>query len=660
MAGGAALDEVATNVKDDDEGETKEEPKEKSSKGVFDRIANRLKRHSDKEKHADEPKRNFEEPEKPVVPLDRAVDDGEPADVHDEDAAVASPVVGSTDFAAAGGIEDEQASTKDEEEDEGKGKVAGATLGLGAAGAGAAAAAAAAVGLDRTGTEDNEEEGDPSRTGYVDKATHIPKDNDEDGSAGDPTKTGFVDEETHIPLTGDEEGDPRTTGYIDEETHIPMNEDESTGGEVDDDETKGKVAGAMLGLGALGAGAAALVGFARSRQGDQEELAESSSLSTEEAEPEDERPPLESVGSAEHDGSYVFAMPSPAVQRKPDLERHISTIQDSSGEEEGSDDVDDSDSDEGQYFGRPVTATREEDQPVQNRVVSPPTEDDAAILAGTVPGEERRESSVSPLAEVPRNEDETTVLAEKDVALAAPKSVAAPASEEPSSAAPAPVVKTSPSDEQPRQASKLSKEKDKEHKGIRGLISKLKNRPSKTDNKLRKSPPSDAASEKSFQGGAKLTGANAKDDDITPVTTTSAGREAEGLPSQHIGTDGPIGDPTHVSGLGGDPRPVSSSSFTRHDEELKDLDDVSSSGVEEEDIERGRSGRLAQKLGLGKGKGRASEDTGNGRSGVSNGEEEQFEEARDHFDESLAPPPAFGGQPKSESPVRETKFQEQF
>jgi len=40
-------------------------------------------------------------------------------------------------------------------------------------------------------------------------------------------------------------------------------------------------------------------------------------------------------------------------------------------------------------------------------------------------------------------------------------------------------------------------------------------------------------------------------------------------------------------------------------------------------------------------------------------EEDQFEEARDHFDESLAPPPAFAGQAKNESPVRGTRFREE-
>ena len=68
-----------------------------------------------------------------------------------------------------------------------------------------------------------------------------------------------------------------------------------------------------------------------------------------------------------------------------------------------------------------------------------------------------------------------------------------------------------------------------------------------------------------------------------------------------------------------------------------------------------------KRLGLKKDKGKetaASEKMP--QSATSNGEEDQFEEARDQFDESLAPPPAFGGQMKSGSPVRETRFQEQL
>ena len=223
-------------------------------------------------------------------------------------------------------------------------------------------------------------------------------------------------------------------------------------------------------------------------------------------------------------------------------------------------------------------------------------------------------------------------------------------------------MKTGPDDKGKKQASQP--EKEKEDKGLRGFFRKLKNK-SKADNKLTKSRASSGNnSEKSFQGGAKYTGASSKDDTkvmskddiVTPVTTTTAGREAEGV---HMGTDGPIGDSKHVSGLEGDPGPASPSSFERHGEGLRDLDDVSSSGADEEDVARGRTGRLVQKLGIKRDKGK-DKDVGVRESTATNGDEDQFEEARDTFDESLAPPPAFGGQPKSESPVRETRFQEQL
>lgn len=87
---------------------------------------------------------------------------------------------------------------------------------------------------------------------------------------------------------------------------------------------------------------------------------------------------------------------------------------------------------------------------------------------------------------------------------------------------------------------------------------------------------------------------------------------------------------------------LSSSSFRRHETDLHSISSLSSSDAEES---RGRTGRRA------KGKRSAEVVT-------SDNDEDEFEEARDHFDESLAPPPTFGGQAKTSSPVRETKFSE--
>ncbi|KAI5235714.1 hypothetical protein E4T43_09075 [Aureobasidium subglaciale] len=85
---------------------------------------------------------------------------------------------------------------------------------------------------------------------------------------------------------------------------------------------------------------------------------------------------------------------------------------------------------------------------------------------------------------------------------------------------------------------------------------------------------------------------------------------------------------------------VSDSSFRRHDTDLHSISSVSS----DEQLPTTRP--TARR----------------GRSSVSavSGEEDEFEEARDHFDETLAPPPTFAGQQKTQSPARETKFQEEF
>ncbi|KAH0369122.1 hypothetical protein KCU65_g3521, partial [Aureobasidium melanogenum] len=85
---------------------------------------------------------------------------------------------------------------------------------------------------------------------------------------------------------------------------------------------------------------------------------------------------------------------------------------------------------------------------------------------------------------------------------------------------------------------------------------------------------------------------------------------------------------------------VSDSSFRRHDTDLHSISSMSS------DEELPTTRPTARR----------------GRSSISaiSGDEDEFEEARDHFDETLAPPPTFGGQPKAQSPARETKFQEEF
>jgi len=102
------------------------------------------------------------------------------------------------------------------------------------------------------------------------------------------------------------------------------------------------------------------------------------------------------------------------------------------------------------------------------------------------------------------------------------------------------------------------------------------------------------------------------------------------------------------TGLGiADAGRASPSSF-RRGRDVDDVSSISSSGKEEEGV----GSMLSRGLGLGKGKKATKEEDAD--------TDDEFEEARDNFDESLAPPPSFGGQAKSTSPVRETKFVEEL
>jgi hypothetical protein len=122
-----------------------------------------------------------------------------------------------------------------------------------------------------------------------------------------------------------------------------------------------------------------------------------------------------------------------------------------------------------------------------------------------------------------------------------------------------------------------------------------------------------------------------------------------------------------------DARPASASSFdryrasaedspTRGRKKSADLSSLSSasSGLVEDDFVEGRTGRMARAE-KGTGLGAPMTTTEKTRKGVRSDDDDsdQFEEARDHFDEGLAPKPNFAGQAKSASPARETKFHEE-
>jgi len=212
----------------------------------------------------------------------------------------------------------------------------------------------------------------------------------------------------------------------------------------------------------------------------------------------------------------------------------------------------------------------------------------------------------------------------------------------------------------PARASALDAEAgESEKKGLRGFFSKLKSKQSKdkeSSGKLpefktisRKDKDATKADQKTAAIAAAATAPAASSDADSLKPTTWADPEP-----LHIGTDGPIGDHTRVSGIGGQPSaipvedaigPDSPSSFVRHgDEATKDLDDVSSSGVDEEDVKHGRAGRLAAKLISHKEDRnllhkKALEDQRQHSTADAEDDEQQFEEARDHFDESAAPAP---------------------
>lgn len=395
----------------------------------------------------------------------------------------------------------------------------------------------------------------------------------------------------------------------------------------------------------------------------------------------------------------ALPLQSPAVEFRPDLERHISRIGTSSGEESGSELSDSDEEDDargrqpsqGQGQGYFLATSLSEPAPAAAKEPVAPLREEQNTA-------EKEHISVPVLVPQPKEKEDDVVPTTEDKTGSAP----ARSTETAEPAAAAPIVAGGPSVAEanarhpaaPKDTGKAGDDKDeKEKRGFRGLISRLKGRDkdNKSDGKLHKNRSSSeqaAPSEKSFQGGAKFNSPQQESNEpagdesvITPVTTTSAAKKAEAgagtttgtvdpgdnkpLPL-HIGTDGVIGDPRgRVASAENDTAgsAASISSFKRHDAPLRDPDEVSSSGAEEDDVQRGRAGRFARKLGLGGRRRDHDHDHEGGEQGNKAAEperesEEQFEEARDTFDESLAPPAAFAGQLKSQSPVRETKFTE--
>lgn len=171
----------------------------------------------------------------------------------------------------------------------------------------------------------------------------------------------------------------------------------------------------------------------------------------------------------------------------------------------------------------------------------------------------------------------------------------------------------------------LSPTKSEAKGGFRGFLGKLKRRSKPVEPKT---DEQGHAMEK-FVGGAALTGASSSSE---PRTSAAATSSAAGATTATAGIDDDAASESSFR------RHASASSFKRNATDLHSIGS-STSLSDSDDEDRGRVKGKARRA-------NASDD------------EDEFEEARDTFDESLAPPPTYAGQPKSQSPVRETKFQE--
>lgn len=703
VAGGTALGEVADKVKTENDPEIPYEPskakevetepmreepiekeKEKSGRGMFDRIANRLKRQGDEAKRPEAGKPSQEVQREAVVEDNAGAVTGV--------AAVTAVGVGAA--AGTGSAEDRDSEREAPASGEGKTRYL-ATLPPDTP----SKPYEPDTELRPTAISDvHDESSVPTSKPYQDDEF---KAEDRDAVAGVSALPGMSALDTGAQAVDDTPASrnlhEQPTMQRDMSEEPTMQRDTAdTRHDLDDlaDEdtprrsrSSGRHKGVAVAAGLAAFGgiiAAGAMGAERRRKHGEEEVEDRDKVSSLDPTDDDEpsRPELQNVASSEHTGAYTFGAPAAGPSSRPDLERHISTIQDSTSDEaddesDGLSDSDDEDVYRQQTQARsveeapPVMVHASEETPARDRtyIINPTpdpqgTSSDAAReepMPVAEPATQPTSSAVA-MTELPRDEQGNIVLVNRNAPADAPHLAV---QEE---GAPAPAVKTGPSPAEQQEEPQQEKEKT----GLRGLFSKLKGK-SKADNKLHKDPPASERSEKAAPAAATASTAqpsssNNDDTVITPVTTTTAGHEAQGDPVQHAGTDGPIGDPKHISGIGGEPRATSPSSFRRYDNTSRDLDDVSSSGADEDDYARGRGGRLAQKLGFSKGKSTAVGGGGDDddvrkeslAASTSNGDEEQFEEARDHFDESLAPPPAFAGQAKSESPNRTTKFQEQL
>ena len=368
VAGGAALAELAENVKDEGDGEvtreaivgpkeptgeaqklepkeelkdepkseprdepkppqpreeSKEEPNERASgrSGMFTSIRNKLKRRGDGDKPAEEPKRSVEEPKKAVNEPERKAEesDDESEALPDDDAAAVAVATIGTGIAAAGGVEEVDATQ-----------------------------------------EDRDIEPDAEK-------------------------------------------------------------------QVEDDDQKDEHDGTAAIAGAAALGTVVAAGAVEmDRPKEHEDISpEVSSLSTEDDDLDSDQDSLKGVTTAaEHTGDYNFAAPSPALEKKPDLMRHISTIESSSGSEP--EEMTDSDyEDVGRLEPHPTMIEQPEDRgradiPVRD---TPLVIDDLRVAQREQEEEkeeERAPSPVSPLSPPPQQDEGNIVLVNEEAPADAP------------------------------------------------------------------------------------------------------------------------------------------------------------------------------------------------------------------------------------------------
>lgn len=307
----------------------------------------------------------------------------------------------------------------------------------------------------------------------------------------------------------------------------------------------------------------------------------------------------------------------------PALERHVTDIGDSDGD------------DDDELYAAPAEDTEGAEEIADRVAAAPITHESEAAETTVITGSEPSTAKAV--------EPTTTASAAAIPTVAADK----PSTEEPATPARASLPK-------------FQREQKKDSPGrLSGFFSKLKGR-----------------SKSNAANSPKPTKAELLASD-QPTTSATVANPAE-VSKELSANEATIASSTGVeAAAAGSP-----SSFRRHEEDLHSISSLSS---DEGDVVRGREGRPTDgandgivkephtglpmnvgKFGTTGAGGTDANPTVRGAHAHNDDDDddgdgnEEFEEARDTFDETLAPPPSFGGQAKSASPVRETKFVEEL